>query len=195
MENLTDNELIKLINFYQENLQPFKYIYKLELGIELNFMFEPSQIPHLIFGTIPSFKKSSDYRGEKGYNNIINGVIKSVPNELSDAFKGKSKGFKFLPTLLENPEVYHFNNLIVQSGTGYIKGMHSKVDADFLLHKEKTHLFIKYDRKKEIFVPVSIVYNKVNTYTLNQIKMKIVSEKKGFKCYRDGFNTKITSVI
>ena len=172
-QSSNNNELLNLINFYQRELQANVYRYKLSLGIDLSFKIEPSQISHLIFGTISSFAKSSSYEGQKGYDNIVNGKILTVPYQLQSVFKTKSKGFKELPELLKHPTIYHFNKQIVLSGTGSIKGFTTKIDAEFLLHKDKTHLFIRYDYKRKIFVPVSIVYDKKDTYIQKQLQMML----------------------
>lgn len=184
------NPVLNLIEFYNENLQPYQYNYNLIWGINLSFTFEPSEIPHLIFGTAKNFRNSSDYKGEKGYNKIVAGEITQPPSNLRNAFKEKSKAFKLLPDLLRNPTIYHFNPKLVKVRS--VNGAYTDIDGEFLLHKGKTHLFVKWTGTK--FVPNSLIFNSSEKYTFDQIKMDIISERSTFKCYKQNHNN-LTSVV
>lgn len=103
---------------------------------------------------------------------------------MRDKFKGRAKAFKALPNVLREPTVYHFNPRIVESGKGYIRGVHTKIKADFLMFNNNTHLFLRYEDNK--FVPVSILYNSTSKYTNKQIEMKVESISSTFRCIKNG---------
>lgn len=173
---MDENELLDLISFYNKDIRPFNYNYKLMFGTELNFTFEPDAICHLLFGKIKNIPKGSMHKGQAGYDNIINKKITSVPYQLQKAYKNKAPAFYYLPKLLANPTAIYFNPLLVPKGS---MGDITDIKGDFLLYKEinnkKIHLFLKWISEKNMLVPYSSFQNTKNTYIDNQIKIKILS--------------------
>lgn len=179
MEN-SDNKIYNLIKFYNSELKPFRYIYKCMFGININFTIEPDQVCHLILGSVnKNIPNANEYKGIKGYNNIVSKKITKVPSQIKKEFNSKSKGFLYLPKLLENPTAIFFNHEIVQKGN--IKGLGSTdIEADFLLYKEfqniKIHLFLKWSPNKNKLVPYSLIKNSKDKYIVNQKSIKILDK-------------------
>ncbi|HAT4222251.1 hypothetical protein SV13_15920 [Clostridium perfringens] len=190
MSNTPDNELYKLLMFYEREIRPYEFTYICEFGTTIKFTMEPDEVCHLIFGSLKNkqLPKKNLYKGIDGYNAIINGDVTQVPYVLKDAFKSKSVAFYNLPELLSSPIAIYFNELLVQKGS--IKGLHSEIDGDFLLYKEiekkNIHFFLKYiEKKNRRLVPYSTFHNKKNDYILNQKKIKIKEIKKELRINKD----------
>lgn len=177
---MPENELTKLVSFYEEEIKPYNYSYNLMFGTNFNFTFDPSEICHLIFGTLKNknIPKASQYKGQAGFDNIVNGVITTVPPQLRKAYKNKAPAFYHLPQLLRKPTAIYFNPSIVSKGS---MGANTDIDGDFLLYKEinkkNIHLFIKWIAKSNKFVPYSLFQNTDPTYIANQLQLKILDSK------------------
>lgn len=173
---MATNELFDLISFYNTDIRPYKYTYKLMFGTEISFTFEPDAICHLLFGKITNVPNGSMYKGQAGYDGISNKIITTIPHQLRKDYKNKSPAFYCLPALLANPTVMHFNPLIVPKGS---MGSTTDIGGDFLLYKEinnkNIHLFLKWIPEKKIFVPYSSFQNTTTTYTIDQLKIKVLN--------------------
>jgi hypothetical protein len=176
---MESNELLDIISFYNNNIKPFRYTYDLIFGTKLSFTFESDAICHLLFGKINNVPSGYMYKGQAGYNNILNKTITSVPQQLKKAYKNKAPAFYLLPKLLANPTAIYFNPLIIPKGS---MGATTDIDGDFLLYKEidnkNIHLFLKWIPEKKIFVPYSSFQNTSNTYINDQLKVKILNSSK-----------------
>lgn len=174
------NELYDILMFYENEIKPYQYTYKCEFGTTINFTMEPDEVCHLFFGSLKNknIPNAKLYKGQVGYDSILNGTVTKVPYQLVDAFKSKSLAFYKLPELLEEPTVIYYNENIIQKGG--IRGLCSDIDGDFLLHKEinnkNIHFFLKhFPDKNNRLVPYSTFHNRKNDYVVNQKKIKVLN--------------------
>ena len=178
MSDKKSNELFQLAEFYQENLIPNTYIYEDRLGIRIELSFRYDQFCHLIFGYVKGIPNAVSYKGERGFEKIINLQVTSPPpyNDIPKKYKSKKDAFYYIPELLKKPKIYMFNKQIVNCGN--IKGLKgTDIDADFLLYKEfdngkQIHLFLKWSDDLKKIVPYSLIKNNKDNYIEKQIELK-----------------------
>ena len=171
------NELQLLIEFYENNIKPYKFMYKLEHGIELSLEIKEEEVCHLIFGSLTkkNIPNSAFYKGKKGFEKIKNGEVTTVPFSLQDAYKSKSKAFLILDKVLIKPNAIMFNQKIVKKRNGNS----TDIAANFLFYKEKNnivaHLFIEKikNSREERFIAKSCFHNNDENYIKDQIVLKV----------------------
>ncbi len=179
------SELQELIEIYEKEIEPYKFMYKLQFGIEITLEIKKEEVCHLIFGTLTNknIPNSSFYKGKKGYNKIKSGEIIEVPYQLRKTFKSKSKAFKVLGKLLTRPKAIMFNKKIVKKGNIGT----TDIDANFLFFRDidgvAAHLFLTYikNEREQRYVAKSCLHNIDNTYKKDQIELKIVEIDKVLK--------------
>lgn len=174
--------LLEVVNYYEENIKPYKYTYECNNNLKITFYIDESDICHLITGTIPKgTPNASKYRGIEGYNKIKSGeiTITNLPHNIKKSkVKNRCNSFLNLENMLANPKAIYYNPKIVKKGDS-IKLKDSDLKADFLLYKLKNndiiHLFLRNEHKRVI--PVSIFSQGKNKdeYITDQIEIKILN--------------------
>ncbi|MCY6485888.1 hypothetical protein OW763_16375 [Clostridium aestuarii] len=180
MQN-SDDKLYNLIDFYNREIKPFRYIYNCMFGININFTIEPEEVCHLIFGSVKNknIPNAKSYKGILGFNNISTKQITRPPYQIRKEFNIKSDAFLYLPKLLNDPTAIFFNHEIVDKGKvpGFLT---TSIDADFLLYKnidnKCIHLFLKWSKEKNKLVPYSLLRNNKDNYISKQKHIKILDK-------------------
>ena len=174
-----NNELYDILLFYENKIRPYKYTYKCEFGTTISFTIEPDEVCHLFFGSLKNknVPNAKLFKGQAGYDAILNGTVTKVPYQLVNDFKSKSLAFYKLPELLNEPIAIYYNENIVQKGN--IRGFYSDINGDFLLYKEidnkNIHFFLKhFPNKNDRLIPYSTFHNKKNDYIVNQKIIKVL---------------------
>lgn len=180
MEN-SNEELYNLIKFYEKDIMPFSYTYNCGLGININIVFEPSEICHLIFGSLKgkNIPNAKNYKGINGYTCILDKIVTQPHHSLKKAYQIKSSAFYCLPDLLSKPDLIIFNKNIAGKGKSSFRHLEpTDIDGDFLLYKKIDnkiiHFFIKWDDRQNRFVPYSLFHNKKDNYLENQIRLNLI---------------------
>lgn len=185
-DETSPNELQQVLEYYERNIEPYKYIFHCELGLTLEFTIEKNQLCHLLFGTIEkSISNRRNFYGETGYNAIKKGTIKKIsdlPYKNRSHARNRIKYFYQIDKLLKNPKVIHYNQNIVRKGND-IKIGKSIIKANYLCTKILTeekdfiiHLFLKISGKR--LEPVSYFAQKDDSYIKDQLKIKVIKVEK-----------------
>ncbi|VYU68060.1 hypothetical protein [Clostridium butyricum] len=164
---LDDCDLKLIQEFHDEFLGKYIFMYKLNNGLELKIRFYAENLPHLlgIHKVVKDRKMQKFYKGEKGYNGIVNRQItidnlKKLDNQLKDkdkqlaAITSKITCFHLIPKLLNECKVVKFYPDRVK-GTCTIK-------SEFILfHEElglKLHLGVLKDTyNSTVYVPETFI--------------------------------------
>lgn len=173
-----------LVDYYEKNIRPYKYVYHCAHGLKLEFDITEDQLCHLLFGTIPSgIHNRSKFAGQTGYNAIKSGEveIKDLPHKTKSKAKNRIKYFFYIDKLLSNPSVIHYNGNIVRKGD-HIKIGESLIDANYLFtksvmgEKKILHFFLKTVGKK--IEPITFFAQEDTCYIENQLRFKVLRSEK-----------------
>lgn len=163
--NESDIDIKTILEFYNEYLLPYKFMYHLQDGLCIKLQFHKSNFCHLLGLHYIESKttKHDPYERTNGYNKIMREGLSMQKLESINKFqycynKNRILYFPFILQLLQNPNVIEFDKTKISKCT---------VQCDIILYDEyhnvNIHLGISGNTK--YFYPVTFLVEPIgNTY-------------------------------
>lgn len=130
--------LIEIINHYDTVLSPFNYIIKSQNNLTLEFDIKPSEVCHLLFGTInKGLPMRQNYKGLNGYNKIKDETVTwdNLPHSVKKHSNIRTEYFDKFHKLLDKPSSGIFYNSKIVQNIHALKLKTTDIQGDFLIYK------------------------------------------------------------
>lgn len=184
-----------LREYYETYLIPYAFQFEVILeddnAEEIELRFGKENFCHLlaidsILRYTISKKNISEYKGNPGWDNVVNGkinfnILRQKKNKKRfDSRKDKYVFFYLIPQILHSPQGIKYNIGFVKSGTN--------IDCEILLYHQHlsayVHIGIKKDEELGYYIPKTFFVERITTknsglkYIENQKELNIILSKK-----------------